>query len=493
MLSTARYKHIGCIVATVFLPLACNSEDGRFAVGAGGVGGVGASEATAGGGTGGIGGSGGTGGAGGSNNLPTFDLVWARRFTAPDDQRASALSARSDGVVVAANLQGALTVDDVLVTSVGSDDVLLLSLLDDGIADWGIVGGDANLQEVFGVAASRQTDQVAMTGAHSGSLFGLNANQSDLWVAKFNPMGVLEWSNATSSNKGLGITFDNLGKTVTVGNFLGMADVGVSSTSVGAQDAFVMWQNDDGNRHAGLALGSLGDDSFSAVAATAAGAVFVTGWIEGEPVPPLADPYGGAHDVVVTGFASQPAQGQASAAFSRVFGDASNQFGRAIAVVPETDEFVVVGDFEGAIDFGTGPLQSSGGFDVFVARFDATGQALSAFAIGGPLDQYAKGVAVDSTGRVVVSGDFEGTLQLGAASLASAGKSDVFVARFVDDQLETIEHYGDAESQTAVDVAIGEGNSVYLLANVQGAITFGDVQFPAEDSSFDFVVARLAP
>ncbi len=491
MLSIARYQHIGGIVATVFLPLACNSEDGRFAVGAGG---VGASAATAGGGSGG---TGGTGGSGGSNNLPTFDVTWARRFTAPDDQRASALSARSNGVVVAANLQGALTVDDVTVTSAGSDDVLLLSLRDDGSAEWGTVNGDANLQEVFGVAASRQTEQVAMTGSHSGSLFGLNANQSDLWVAKFSSMGVLEWGNATSPNRGLGITFDNLGKTVTVGNFLGSADVGFSATSVGAQDAFAMWHNDNGGRYGGHALGSEGDDSYSAVAATDTGAIYLTGWVEGDPVPALTDRFSGGHDVVVTGFDAQPASGQAPASFTRLFGDPSEQFGRAIAVVPTTEatteEFVVIGDFEGMIDFGTGPLQSSGGFDVFVARFDATGQALSAFAIGDPLDQFAKGVAVDSTGRVVVSGDFEGTLQVGAASLPSAGKSDIFVARFVDDQLETIEHYGDAESQTAVDVAIGDGNSVYLLANVQGAISFGELQFPAEDSSFDFVVARLAP
>jgi hypothetical protein len=490
MVSNARYPLLAVTLASLLVSLACNSEDGRFAVGSGASAGT---DAIGGGGAaGGSAGSSGTAG-GGNNSVAAFEVEWARRFTAPDDQRASALSARSDGVVVAANLQGTLTVDNVTVTSAGSDDVLLLSLLDDGNPSWGIASGDANLQEVFGLAASRQTEQLAMTGSHSGSLFNLNANQSEQWTAKFDPAGALLWSNALPSNKGLGITFDNLGKTVTVGNFSGMLDITFQVDSAGKLDAFMLWNNDSSGRHAGFALGSAEDDAFSSVAANESGAVFATGWLGAAPTTKVLDPTGGGNDVVVVGFESQPASGQATPTFIRAFGDANDQFGRAIAVIPATDEFVVVGDFEGSIDFGTGPLQSSGDTDIFVARFDETGQALSAFAIGGPLDQFAKGVAVDSTGRVVVVGDFEGSLQVGAASFESAGKSDVFVARFTDDTLESFEHYGDAENQTAVDVAIGEGDSVYVLANVQGAIAFGERQFPAEDNSFDFVVARLAP
>ena len=54
--------------------------------------------------------------------------------------------------------------------------------------------------------------------------------------------------------------------------------------------------------------------------------------------------------------------------WSERFGDASSQIALAVAV-DVSDNVIVAGYFEGAVDFGGGALTSAGGYDVFVAKF----------------------------------------------------------------------------------------------------------------------------
>src|SRR5204862_6697470 len=95
-----------------------------------------------------------------------------------------------------------------------------------------------------------------------------------------------------------------------------------------------------------------------------------------------------------------------------------------------------VGDFQGTIDFGSGPISSAGGYDAFVAKYNSQGTLLWVKRLGALGDETARGVAIDSQGNIVVVGSFCSSVDFGGTTLTSVpdpfGRiwSDIFVAKY---------------------------------------------------------------
>jgi hypothetical protein len=439
------------IVGLVALAIACNSPDARFDLAPGGAGGAG--------------GAGASGGSGGGDN-PELDALWALRLGGPGDQLGTALAPRADDVLVAANLAGTMTLGTETLTSAGSDDVLYFSLsASDGGYLWHRQDGDAALQQIFGIATSKQNNEIALAGAFTGALFGQNAGQQDMFTARANAAGDVQWVRPKSSRECLDAAIDDVGTWIAVGTFDAYVDFPPGFDTIGGRDGVVQWHSaNNGGTTRARRVGSPGDDVLEAVATDGASQVFVGAW-----------------------------RANGDLAYARTFGDAAPQQGHDVAVDRERNELVVVGDFEGSITFDAVTLTSEGGRDVFVVRLDEAGAVLSARSFGGPNDQTAAAVAIDGIGRVVVAGDFEDTMTFGGASLVSAGKSDVFLVRLLDDEVEQLSRFGDAETQRAADVVVGESDTLYLLLNAQGDVTIGETPLTQSDLSYDLVLAKFAP
>jgi hypothetical protein len=67
---------------------------------------------------------------------------------------------------------------------------------------------------------------------------------------------------------------------------------------------------------------------------------------------------------------------------------------------------------------------------VFLAKLDPSGGHLWSERFGDAFEQWGRAVAVDGAGNVLVTGRFQGTLDLGGGALASAGGWDMFLAKF---------------------------------------------------------------
>ncbi|MBI4702640.1 MAG: hypothetical protein HY744_16080, partial [Deltaproteobacteria bacterium] len=140
---------------------------------------------------------------------------------------------------------------------------------------------------------------------------------------------------------------------------------------------------------------------------------------------PGTDPEQGCGSGVCDGAGTCAAGGHL---WSKRFGDESYQYGWAVAVDGAGNVFLASG-FDGTVDFGGGPLVSAGNWDVFVAKLDQDGKHLWSKHFGDAESQWAYGVAVDTAGSVLVTGEFYGTVDFGGGPLASAGNDDIFVAK----------------------------------------------------------------
>ena len=146
---------------------------------------------------------------------------------------------------------------------------------------------------------------------------------------------------------------------------------------------------------------------------------------------------------------------------------------------------VVVGAFEGSIDFGAGVMTSAGGNDMFVASFDAQGNCVWSRRFGGSKDDAANVVAMDETGIVYVSGAFQETMSVGdAAVLTGAGSYDVpLIVLDGDGKVLRAERYGGPGGDIAFGIDVRDG-VVALIGESGGPISFGGATLSGVESSF---------
>lgn len=141
--------------------------------------------------------------------------------------------------------------------------------------------------------------------------------------------------------------------------------------------------------------------------------------------------------------------------------------------VTNSGEIVAVGAFADTIDFGVGPMASTGSTDIFVAKFDAFGNALWSKRYGDASTQQAFAVAVDNDGAIYVGGGMLGSVDFDGTLLTSAGFDDAFLARFESDgTLSWAKRFGDASKQSIRCLAISKTNMVIAAGEFDGVMAF---------------------
>jgi len=105
--------------------------------------------------------------------------------------------------------------------------------------------------------------------------------------------------------------------------------------------------------------------------------------------------------------------------------------------VDSSGNVYTTGFFNGIADFDPGAgeanLTSAGGNDSFISKLDSSGNIVWAERLGGTSSDLGYSIAVDSSGNVYTTGNFQGTVDFdpgaGEANLTSFGSNDVFVLK----------------------------------------------------------------
>jgi hypothetical protein len=149
-------------------------------------------------------------------------------------------------------------------------------------------------------------------------------------------------------------------------------------------------------------------------------------------------------------------------------------------------DIFIAGFCDGSIDWGGGPVGSSGSYGGFLVKLDAAGELVWSHAFDGA---FVNGLAVSQSGAVALTGSFAGSLDLGGVILESSGEYDVFVASFdAAGKLSQAARFGDAESQRGFGVAIDGVGSVFVSGSYAGHLDLGSGALPeAGPATYSFV------
>jgi len=219
---------------------------------------------------------------------------------------------------------------------------------------------------------------------------------------------------------GKGLAVDNKGNAFVTGKFQGTIDFDPGTpvdnhTSFGGYDVYVSKFDNTGAFQWARTWGGTDWEYNRGVAVDSSGNVYVPGYYAGvvdfDPDPVGEDNHtsNGAQDAFVSKF-----DPDGNFLWARTWGGSSSED----AYGAETNAFgnvYVTGQFQGTVDFDPDPIDkenhsSNGVQDVYLVKFDSTGDFIWARTWGGSAWDYGHDVAVDSSGNVYCVGWFAGTV-----------------------------------------------------------------------------------
>jgi len=410
-------------------------------IGAGGSG----TGGTAAGGAGGAGAGGHGGpscnGSGASSSIPTDVLPFG---DAANQSQPFVATAPKDGGVVVGNYGGTLSLGAggaSGITAGDGDDLFLLRIgtnLDVRFAT------SIDIDQQLPLAAVDELGHSYVFGTFTGSTEldggggagGSSADKHDIFVAAYDDKGTPLW-NITAGGPldqfGLAIAAAPGGGVYLTGGFQGTLSFAgcAPMASVTDKDIFVVHLDAGGVCHFAQRFGGSGAQFGQALAVDQSGRIWLSGSFSGTLTFKTAP-----NPIEITTTASSApylaaldATGKPLLARSfGVNGQETSGLGRALAI-DAAGRVVLVGDFAGALDLGDAEVVTAadpagyvvGAGDIFVAKYDSAASLLWKQVYGDEASQVARSVAIGPANQVMVSGDFQGCLDFGAASYASRG------------------------------------------------------------------------
>ncbi len=390
-----------------------------------------------------------------------------------------------------------------------------------GQLSWAVRAGGSAWDSGWDIAMF-EDGSVVITGMLEGvATFGLGepnettitpTGTSDTHFAKFNPNGTLAWAiqvvgtDAGEQDQGIAVAAVGGGGFLAIGNFPGTATFGLGepnettlvSASANLRDIFVAKYNSDGSLIWATRAGGASTDEGRGVAPLSDGGAIITGWFRsfatfgpGEVNETVLFSPNGVPDMFVARLNSD-----GTLAWAKRAGGNDQDRGSRILALPD-DSALVVGSFgfpsSGSATFGQGEpnetvLNSSGGTEIFIAKFNPDGTLAWAKRAGGSQGDAPYSAAALPDGGAVVTGYYGapsggvatfGEGEVNETTLTSvAGGQDIFVARYSPaGTLDWVRSAGSSGNENGSAIAVLPDGSALVTGDFGApsgsSVTFG--------------------
>ncbi len=385
--------------------------------------------------------------------------LWAAKIGGTQNDRCNAVTSDASGnVYLTGWFQGTVDFNPGTatnnLTSYGNYDIFVLKLDASGNYVWAKqLGGTVN--DIGNAIAVDASGNVYLTGNFEGTAdfdpgataYSLTApgGNSDAFICKLNSSGNFVWAKKigdTNLEEGLGIALDASGNVYTTGYFSSPntdfnPGTGTFTISpVGFNDAYVSKLDANGNFVWAKAFSGANYEVGNAISVDASGNVYTTGSFRSSVDfdPGTTTSYLtslGWKDIFICKLTSAGAF-----AWAKRIGDVNDDEGIAITTDASANVYVT-GYFMGTADFdpdaGTTNLTSAGNYDIFITKFNTSGNLVWAKSIGTTTEDCGRAIDADASGNVYTTGYFYGAADFdpgaGINVLTPSGNSDAFISK----------------------------------------------------------------
>ena len=180
----------------------------------------------------------------------------------------------------------------------------------------------------------------------------------------------------------------------------------------------------------------------------------------------------------------------------KTYGDSSFDRGLDIAI-DSSDNIYVTGYFIDTINFGGGNVTvtdpSSGGSDLFVLKLNSSGEFQWVYTVGGSNNDNGKGIDVDSSGNVYISGIFKDTVNFGGGDITSYGNFDIFVLKLNSSGVfQWVYHAGGTGNDQAYPISVDTNGNVLVAGYFFDTANFTPASCTSKGSADIFVLKLTA-
>lgn len=273
-------------------------------------------------------------------------------------------------------------------------------------------------------------------------LTNTSIDSADIFVTKYDASGNVIWAKnfgGTNDDYATGIAIDRIGHSYIVGGFqsasMTMGSTVLINTSAQQTAFYVAGLDTSGNvlwAKSAVATGIANSAIGAGAAVDSVGNIYVHGDFLGTSITfgstTLMSTDSNSTDIFIIKYDSS-----GNTLWAKKVGGTNYDWAHCIAV-ESNGKFHLAGEFWSAsVIFGSTTLTNAnwGTPDIFVAKFDSSGNALWAKAVGGSFDDVANGIDLDSSGNSYLTGYFEETsMAFDTITITGSGNSEIFVAKY---------------------------------------------------------------
>ncbi len=412
----------------------------------------------------------------------------------------SSIAADMQGnLYVTGSFEGTVNFGATTLTSNGSRDIYAVKLDNGGNVLWAVNAGGTAYDGGSGIAVD-SAGNAYLAGYFRGTVVCgsdtliSDSNRDDIFAAKLDGDGNFLWARRAGGSGDdfcAGITVDSAGNAFLTGHFAGGAFFGTHYLySSGLYEIFAAKLGSDGNWLWAVQAGGANIDLGRKIAVDDASNAFVTGRFTGSAYfgATMVSGNQGSADV----FIAKLDNSGTWLWVKRAGGSSSDDYGYDIALNNDGNAYLT-GSFLGTATFGETTLISSGGYEIFAAKLDSSGNWLWAVKAGGIYNDTSYGIAVDAAGNAYLTGEFVGTAYFGTNTLTITGYKNIFTAKLdgMGNWLWAVQAGGDRDD-SGYGIAVDDTANVYLTGFFQESASFGPTVLTSYGGK-DIFIAKLSP
>lgn len=308
---------------------------------------------------------------------------------------------------------------------------------------------------------------------------------SDIFVTKHDAAGNTLWAKTfggADGDIGNGIVIDANGDVYITGWYasstISFGSFTLTNSGVGS-DVFTVKINSAGNTiWAKSGGGSSSSDRGNSIAVDATGNVFTTGGYMSSTANfgavTLTNSASGINDLFIV---KHDASG--NVLWAKSAGGNATDIGNGVAVDPLGNAYITGFFASPTINFGAGTLTntSSGTMDVFIVKYDASGNTTWSKQYGGSTDDQGNAIVVGSSALYVTGGFSSASINFTTTTLsnASAGTNDVFLTKLdLDGNVIWATRSGNIDSEAGTSIDMDSNGNIFIAGYFNSAsLTFG--------------------
>lgn len=384
-------------------------------------------------------------------------LLWAKQMGGSGSSYGKAITVDDNGNVYTTGYFSETTDFDpglgtVNLTAAGGEDIFIQKLDTDGNLMWVKQMGGTDQERAHSICIDRNGD-IVTTGSFKGTadfdpgspiVNLISEGAKDIFVLKLDNNGDFIWANqfgGINSENGESVVTDTNNNIYTTGEFSSLMDFDpgaatVNLTPAGFNDIFIQKLDPNGDFIWVKQIGGTSYDVGFANTIDRNGNIYTTGQFRNTVD---FDPGSGVNNLTSLGIEDifiQKLDANGNLLWVRQIGGISNDYGYSI-ITDANGNVYTTGVFRDVVDFDSGPGNtnniSNGGFDFFIQKLDSSGNFLWVHQIGAINFDYAESIAIDSSGNIYTTGNFQGTVdfdpEAGVTNLTGVSNKDIFILK----------------------------------------------------------------